>query len=139
MPDDIAPRELVTRLFHDVLNARALELLEELFAPSARAVVEELLEAHAAFLTAIPDLEFTVRDVISEENKIAVRWTAHGTHLGDFAGIPGTGTRVALRGIDIFRIQNGAIAEHWSEMDQLGLLARLANVEVRRQAAVLRA
>ncbi len=48
-----------------------------------------------------------------------------GTHLGSLMGIPATGKRGTLTGIDIYRIADGQIAEEWSNWDTLGLLQRM--------------
>ncbi len=77
--------------------------------------------AHSAF----PDLRVKNEDVIVEEDKVAVRWTARGTHNGQLMNIPPTGKQVTLKGIDILRIDNGRIAERWGEFDALGMLSQL--------------
>jgi len=68
---------------------------------------------------------FTIDDVIAEEDKVVVRWTNRGTHVGDFAGIPATGRTFTFTGIDIYRIQGDRLAEHWHVIDQLALLGQL--------------
>jgi len=44
---------------------------------------------------------------------VAVRFTAHGIHKGDFMGLPATGKPITMTGIEIFRIKDGKIAELW--------------------------
>jgi predicted ester cyclase len=56
---------------------------------------------------------------------VVERLTASGTHQGDLMGVAGTGRTITLRGINIFRIRNGKIAERWGQLDQLGLLHQL--------------
>jgi steroid delta-isomerase-like uncharacterized protein len=68
---------------------------------------------------------FTVDDVIAEGEKVVVRWTNAGTHVGEFAGIPATGRSFAISGIDIYRVANGSICEHWHVVDQLSMLGQL--------------
>ncbi len=50
-------------------------------------------------------------------------WT--GTQTGPFGGLPPTGKKVKVSGIDIIRIENGKIVEHWEATDNLGLLEQL--------------
>jgi predicted ester cyclase len=50
------------------------------------------------------------------------------THAGEFMGIPATGRRVTLAGIDISRIEDGRIAEHWIQCDMLGFLEQLGAI-----------
>ena len=79
----------------------------------------------SAFRVAFPDLHATVEDQIAEEGKAAMRFTARGTHKGEFQGIPPTGKQVTLSGIDIQRIVDGKIVENWVSLDALGLLQQL--------------
>ena len=56
---------------------------------------------------------------------IAGRFTLTGTHQGDFAGIPATARQISVTGHDQLRVTEGKIAEHWVEMDMLGLMQQL--------------
>ena len=69
--------------------------------------------------------QFTVEDVIAEGDKVVVRWTNAGTHVAEFAGIPATGRSLTIAGIDIYRVANGSISEHWHVIDQLSMLGQL--------------
>ena len=77
------------------------------------------------YLTAFPDLHFTVEDIIAEGDKVVTRLTCLGTQQGAFMGIPPTGKQVRVKAIDINRIVGGKGVEHWLEMDTLGLLQQL--------------
>ena len=68
---------------------------------------------------------FTIDDVIAEGDKVAVRWTNSGTHSGEFAGIPATGRTFTIGGIDIYRVRDGLLCEHWHQLDQLSMLGQL--------------
>jgi hypothetical protein len=80
---------------------------------------------HAAF----PDLHIDVEDMIAEGDKVVARVTASGTHQGEFMGIAPTGNRVEFSAIDIARIAEGKIVEHWSNSDQLGMMQQLGVME----------
>jgi predicted ester cyclase len=56
---------------------------------------------------------------------VATRVSFHGTHTGAFQGIPPTNKQVAFSEITLDRIVDGKVAEHWLELDQLGLLQQL--------------
>jgi steroid delta-isomerase-like uncharacterized protein len=78
-----------------------------------------------SFVAAFPDLNISYEDLISEGNKVSGRYTPTGTHQGDFAGIPPTGKQVKVSGMDILRLKDDKIAEHWTEMDTLGMMQQL--------------
>jgi predicted ester cyclase len=56
---------------------------------------------------------------------VVARLTQSGTHHGIFLGIPPTGKRVQVTGIEIFRLAGGKIVEHWNSYDDLGLFQQL--------------
>jgi predicted ester cyclase len=70
-------------------------------------------EARAGF----PDLSVTVEDVMAEGDRVTARVVMRGTHQGEFQGLAPTGKRVEVRAIDMFRISNGKIVEHWGHAD----------------------
>lgn len=78
-----------------------------------------------AYRSAFPDLHFTIDEQIAEGNTVVTRWTAHGTHTGELAGIPATGKRATVVGVGIDRIENGKIVESWGTFDQFGMLQQL--------------
>jgi steroid delta-isomerase-like uncharacterized protein len=79
----------------------------------------------AAYLRAFPDLHFAVEDTLTRDDRVAVRWTATGTHRGEVLGLQATGRAVDLGGCDILRIRGDRIAESWSFYDRAALLAQL--------------
>jgi steroid delta-isomerase-like uncharacterized protein len=68
---------------------------------------------------------FTLEDVIAEGDRVVVRWKNHCTHVGEFMGIPPTGKPYSIDGIDIYRLENGKMAEHWHVVDQLSMLQQI--------------
>jgi predicted ester cyclase len=75
---------------------------------------------------AIPDLQIIVHDVIVSGDKLVARLTYTGTHTTPFfASIPPTGRKMSLGTIDIWRVENGKLAEHWDQVDYAGLQRQL--------------
>ena len=79
----------------------------------------------STFLNAIPDLHFTIDDLVAEGDMLVTRWTSTGTHLGELMGIPPTGKSATVTGIAIDRFVNGRSVENWVVFDQLGLMQQL--------------
>ena len=89
---------------------------------------EGIKQYFAALRAAFPDLTFTIEDHIAEADRVVTRWSARGTHRGDFQGVPASGKQIHVTGIDVDRIENGKVAECWMNMDELGLLQQLGVV-----------
>ena len=62
---------------------------------------------------------------MTEGDMVAARFTARGVHNGAFMGLPPTGKPITMTGIEIFRLENGKIAELWGEANLLGLMQQL--------------
>jgi steroid delta-isomerase-like uncharacterized protein len=90
--------------------------------PSNREGVRQLT---AMFRQAFPDSYLTVEDMVADGDKVATRKTFHGTHQGEFMGIPPTGLQVSIGLIGIVRIADGKVVEHWSIEDTLGMMQQL--------------
>jgi steroid delta-isomerase-like uncharacterized protein len=74
------------------------------------------------YRTAMPDLRFTIEDMIAEGDKVVWRWTVRGTHRGPLMGIPATGRSGTVTGIIITRFANGKWQEDYNNWDTLGML-----------------
>jgi steroid delta-isomerase-like uncharacterized protein len=82
----------------------------------------------AVMAEAFPDLRMIEADSIKEGDKVAFRWLLSGTHEGEFMGVTPTGRRVEAMGMDIVRLADGEIVEHWGEFDAVGLLRTMGIV-----------
>jgi steroid delta-isomerase-like uncharacterized protein len=127
------------RYYNDVLNSGNISLLEGLAVldytehdplPSQRVGLDGLRDRVRMLRDGLSP-HFTIEDVIAQADKVVVRWTNAGTHVGEFFGIPPTGRSFQFGGIDIHRLQDGRMAEHWHVVDifsmlqQLGVLSQL--------------
>jgi steroid delta-isomerase-like uncharacterized protein len=89
----------------------------------------EAFKGYAGYLRgAFPDLAIDDQDIISEGDRLGMRWSMTGTHSGEFWGIPATGKRVEVTGMDVFRIADGKIQDAWIETDYMTLLRQLGAI-----------
>jgi len=88
------------------------------------------------FHNAVPDLTYTVEDQVAEGDKVVSRYTASGTHQGEFFGVPGTGKRIEMSGINIDRFDEiGKLVEEWPEYDLLGAMRQMGAIPEPAQQA----
>jgi len=130
-------KKLYLRLAEEVLTNKNLALVDELIAADfrehvggevRRVGVEGFKVARLRRNAAFPDWKVTVDDIIAEGDMVVARATGQGTHLGEYMGIPPTGRRIAVSWIAIYRIADGKLAEHWQQIDELGLRRQLGVV-----------
>ncbi len=85
--------------------------------PATTRPAEGFQRYYGMFLAAFPDATMQIEEQIAERDLVVTRKTFRGTHLGEQWGLPPTGNRVQVEFIDIFRLQDGQIAEHWHHFD----------------------
>jgi steroid delta-isomerase-like uncharacterized protein len=86
---------------------------------------EEVKRLFAVLRSSFPDLRVEVIDQIVDADRVATRKNFHGTHRGDFLGMPATGRAVTVQVMDIVRIAEGKIAEHWNVVGVGDLISQL--------------
>lgn len=126
-------KSLVKAYVERVWNRGDLAALERLTTPSFayrlgeqpardRAGMQEFL---AMTRSAFPDWRVEIADIVVEHEVAAVRWIGDVTHQGPFHGLPPTGRRIRVSGINMYRIADGRIAEEWEQTDSLSMLRQL--------------
>jgi steroid delta-isomerase-like uncharacterized protein len=135
---------VVRRYYRDVLNSGDLNTLDELAVSQyeehdplpGQAKGREGLRQRVEMLRRAFQAHFTIEDIIAEGDKVMVRWTQRGTQVAEFLGMPATGRAFTIAGIDIHRLQDGKLAEHWHVVDLLGQMQQLGLIPQPVQAEV---
>ena len=132
-----AQNKALVHQFADRINARDLEgalthldpnHIEHAVMPAMPSGAEAVRAFFSRLFAGFPDVQTTILDTIAEGDKVVVRASTEGTHTGPFLGIPPTGKHAKWSFIDIHRIQDGKIVEHWVETDQMRLMQQLGLV-----------
>ena len=76
-------------------------------------------------LGGFPDATMQIEEQLAERDLVATRKTFRGTHLGEIWGLSPTGNRVEWEFIDIFRVRDGRLVEHWTSMDLEALRSQI--------------
>jgi steroid delta-isomerase-like uncharacterized protein len=127
-------KTLMRRFYQEVVNERRLDAMDDFVAedvidhevpPELPAGRDGVKAFFGAFIEAVPDLHAEVHELFGEGDYVAGRATWTGTQEGDLPGIPATGKRFSVDGIDIVRFVDGQAVEHWGVTDDLGMLTQL--------------
>jgi predicted ester cyclase len=129
-------KAVIRRFVEEVQNEKNWDVYDELndpdffnhSAPPGMTDREGSKQYLGGFLNGFPDSHFTIDDMIAEGDQVVTKKTFRGMHTGDFAGIPPTGKEVTLQFVDIMRVRDGRITEHWLCMDQLSFMQQLGVV-----------
>ncbi len=127
-------KSIVRRVVEEAQSRGDMSVVDELFSqdfvdhnalPGLPPTREGVKLIFTMFRDAFPDLCATIHTQIAEGDKVMTHKTLSGTHQGDFLGIPPTGRQVDIAVIDILRLADGRITDHWNIVDQIGLLQQL--------------
>lgn len=119
----------------EIWRKRNLAVFDEIHSPTfldrcpagrasdRRSYGQSIIELFRAF----PDWEAITEDLVVDvtTSKVAVRWTATGTHRAEFFGFAPTHKRIIFRGIEIVRVEGEQIVERWGEWNEVELLRQL--------------
>lgn len=94
-------------------------------APDPNIGSEGVKAAVTRFNHAFPDAQVNIAFQLAEGDRVVTRYTWHGTHQGEYFGIPATGKRVNWTVTTTFRIADGKISENWINYDRLRVMEQL--------------
>jgi predicted ester cyclase len=116
-------------------NNGNLAAIDELFAPDFvehQAGIapgrEGVKGSIRALRTAFSDLRLEVEDAVAEGDTVWFRLHGAGTHDGPFMGMPATGRRIDVTVIDIARVVDGRLIEHWGVADRFTVAQQIGLV-----------
>ena len=128
-------KTIVRRFYDEVMGQGRVELLDELMDPNfvdhGEALFdspqgrENLRQGIVAAQGVLPNLNVELEDIIAEGDLVGVRGTMRCTHAGTFLGVPGTGHELRWKGLAMFRIADGKIAERWFNSDSVSIVRQL--------------
>jgi predicted ester cyclase len=130
-----ANEAIYRRLIEEGFNQGNLAVVDELVAPGAREHqrgsgdgIEGTKNVIKYLRSAFPDFKLTIDELVVSGDKVWARQKGGGTNLGSFAGHPPTGIKAFIDVIDLIRIEDGKIVEHWGVPDQLGMMMQLGHI-----------
>ncbi|EME66849.1 cyclase [Rhodococcus ruber BKS 20-38] len=132
----VTDEDVVRRYYEQMNNDRRNDLAGELFtgdhrmhdpqvptAPGPQGMVDTV----SVYQTAVNG-HWQIEEIFSAGDRVVVRWTGTGTHVGEINGIPPTGKDIRVDAIAVHRMADGKIAETWEVWDTLGFLQQLGVV-----------
>jgi predicted ester cyclase len=125
---------LARRFLEEIVNTGAVDRLSDFLAPEYAAPdvgiagIDQAREHLLTFRHCYPDMVVTVDGQVAEGD-IAVTWfIMRATHLVSFGGVQATGKKITLRAVNLQRIRDGRIVEHWGGSNSLEALLELGVV-----------
>jgi predicted ester cyclase len=113
-------KALMRRVYEEMWNQGKLTLAKEIFTQPAG--VERFV---SQFLISFPDLQHTVEEMIAENDLVAVRFLASGTHSAPWLQFAATGRSIRYTGVTMVRITENKIIEHHTWWDKASLIEQV--------------
>jgi len=120
-------KALMRRIYEEMWNRADPSIAAEIFAQPEGV---ELFVSE--FLSSFPDLRHTIEEMIAEDDRVAVRFSAQGTHSGLWMDFAPTGKFIHYTGITLARIAGDKIVEHHTWWDKQGLVEQIEGSHARR-------
>lgn len=142
-PDEM--RNLGLRVYQEVIEQGKLEVADELIAADCidispqefpgvgRNGPEPLKQFATMMRSAFPDIRVRIHELLTDGDTGIARITFEGTHRGEFFGVPPTGKQIAFDAVDIVKIREGKVREHYGIADMLGLMQQLGVIPAPEQ------
>jgi predicted ester cyclase len=121
-------KALIRRIYEEMWNRADPSIAAEIF---ARPEGVELFVSE--FLSSFPDLQHTIDDIIAEDDRVVVRFSAGGTHSGQWMHFTPTGKEIHYTGITLARISGDKIFDHHTWWDRMGLVEQIGDGNAARQ------
>ena len=136
------PKQLISRFVEELWNQRRLDVADAIFAENcvthqlqsgvpADAVPRgpQAIKEHVrGWIASFPDLHFTIEQMLSEDDRVAMQLRMEGTHRGAWLGIPASGKKMQIRMFTVHRVVQGKIVEDWVLVESLGFFQQLGVV-----------
>jgi predicted ester cyclase len=135
-------KNIVRRLMEEDISQGNLAVADEIIDPgffdhTNPPGMQHGIEGHKAIVTlfraSFPDLQWQIDHMLAVDDKVVIRTTMRGTHVGEFFGIPPTGRQVIVSGIHVLRLASGKVVEHWGNNDDLGLMRQIGVIPAPEQ------
>ena len=126
--------KMYSQTWDDIINKGKLDLFNETNFTKDLVLHEGTIDVvgidsakvyYANFISGFSNINFTIKDIFGQDEKIVKYWNFKGTHTGNFFGIAATGKSVNLDGATIVRMQDGKIAEERDFIDNLDMMQQL--------------
>jgi len=139
MSEEDKNEQIIQTYFNEVWNKGHVDVLDELLStayinhtpstPNPPKGAVGLKPIVLAIRKGFPDLHYEIKEIIATKDRVVARVVMTGTQSDTLFGIPPTGKRVEVNQINIEKIENGRIVEHWRVTDELAMMKQLGVVQ----------
>ena len=129
-----AAKAVVRRNTEEVQNGANFDVFEVLFAddfidhtpqPGTTPDKAGVRKLYSYLRAAFPDFHAEIHWQLADGDRVTTYKTYHGTHEGHFLGVAPTHRKIHFETVDVMRVQNGKITDHWGVGNLLSLMQQI--------------
>ena len=129
-----AAKAVVRRNMEEVQGGGNFDVFDELFAddfvdhtpqPNSGADKDSVRILYRRIRAAFPDFHADIHWQTADGELVTTYKTYHGTHKGRFLGVAPTGLTIQFETVDVMRVHQGKIIEHWDVANLFSLMQQL--------------
>jgi len=130
-------REIIEMLCKEVFNGHNFKMLDQYMRDDYIQHNQDVPQGKAGFkefftitFKSLPDFGYTIKRIVAEGDYVMLYARTTGTHTdGPWINHPPTGNKINIDAVDIFRFQDGKIAEHWDVADTFNLFRQVGVID----------
>ena len=129
-----AAKAIVRRNTEEVQGSGILDVFDELFAddfidhtpqPGTTPDKAGVRKLYTDLRVAFPDFHAEIHWQLADGDRVTTYKTYYGTHRGPFLGVAPTHRKIHFETVDVMRVQNGKITDHWGVANLLSLMQQV--------------
>lgn len=129
-------KKIITEFMNEVWNKKNLNEIDNIFSETAVIhspmgefeTAAEMKNTAKKWITAIPNMQVTLLNILEDNGLIVTHWMANGTHQKELNGIPPKGNKVEYQGISMYRIEKGKVIEYWAFLDSWAIVKQMTGM-----------
>jgi steroid delta-isomerase-like uncharacterized protein len=128
---------LMKKFYTEFVNQGNLDRIDQFCAedfveheelPGVKPNREGVKQFFKMYRTAFPDLKFEIEQIFAKDDKVVTYINITGTHKAEFMGVPASGKKISIKGIDIVRFKDGKAVEHWGMTDTMKMMSQIGAI-----------
>ncbi|SRR5581483_12202800 len=94
-------------------------------APDHEPTLDGFKHKVAYMCSLFPDLREDLQDIVADGDTVATRWLLTGSLQQDYMGIPASGQKISVEGMNFYRLRDGRVTDIWTQFDGVAMMQQL--------------
>ena len=97
-------------------------------APDGDPTLASFKKKVGGFKAIFPDLQEDLQGIVGSGDTVATRWVLTGSQQQEFMGIPASGHKIRVEGMNFYRLKDGRVTDIWTQFDGVAMMQQLGAI-----------